>query len=377
MRTDFLNSNQAVAEAAIISGLKFFAGYPITPASDLMEYLSERLPKYGGVVFQAEDELAAINAIIGASWAGAKAMTATSGPGLSLMAESIGFAAMVEAPIVIVNNMRVGPSTGIATMPSQGDVFAARWNSHGPYPVVVYAPTSAQEAFDLTVKAFNTAEKLRVPVILLQDAALAHTRETVVIKEPPEIEIINRKKPDVPPERYKPFEPDPNDLVPPMAVYGEGYYVSAESLVHDERGYYVTSNDVYRRLVSRLLKKLEVHRDYIIEYKTYYADDADYMFIAFGSVARNVLALVRELRAEGTKVGLFVPKTLWPLPEKEMREICKCAKLVFVVEMNNGQLAMDVKRIIGEDRTVSLSFLTIDVPLPDEVLEAVRSYLKG
>ncbi|HID73097.1 TPA: hypothetical protein EYP38_04095, partial [Candidatus Micrarchaeota archaeon] len=290
-----------------MSGLKFFAGYPITPASDLMEYLSERLPKYGGVVFQAEDELAAINAIIGASWAGAKAMTATSGPGLSLMAESIGFAAMVEAPIVIVNNMRVGPSTGIATMPSQGDVFAARWNSHGPYPVVVYAPTSAQEAFDLTVKAFNTAEKLRVPVILLQDAALAHTRETVVIREPPEIEIINRKKPDVPPERYKPFEPDPNDLVPPMAVYGEGYYVSAESLVHDERGYYVTSNDVYRRLVSRLLKKLEVH---IKAFARANADNPDFSAILMREMASGGVNMPTRAREQMQRILFLLNKTL-------------------------------------------------------------------
>ncbi len=362
----FLSSNQAVAEGALDAGMNFFAGYPITPSSDLMEYLAKRMLERGGVFYQAEDELAAINAIIGASWAGAKAMTATSGPGFSLMAEGIGFAAMVEAPIVIVNNMRAGPSTGIATAPSQGDVLCSRWCSHGDYPVVVLAPYSAQEAYDLTIKAFNIAEKLRIPVILLQDAILAHAREPVVRRK---TTIVNRKKPTLSPSKYKPFEPDPEDLVPPMAIYGEGYHVIAESLCHDEEGFYDPSPETYNRLVSRLVNKIRVNMNIVLEYSEYLTDNADYLFISFGSTARSLLPVIGYLREKGVRAGLLRLKTLWPLPEDVIRDLSLRAKRVIVVEVNSGQLVLDVKRIVGAEKTCSLTFLIPDIPLPDEILE--------
>jgi 2-oxoglutarate ferredoxin oxidoreductase, alpha subunit (EC 1.2.7.3) len=211
-----------VAEGAMAAGLGVYVGYPITPSSDMFEYLSEELPKRGGVVFQAEDEIASINALVGASLAGAKAMTATSGPGFSLMMEGIGFAAMVEAPLLVVDVMRAGPSTGIATQVGQGDIFQARWGSHGVYNLVAYAPASAQEAYDYAVRSFNAAYMVRTPVILMTDGALAHTRERVMLRDPGELEVVGRKRPNVPPDQYRPYRPDPEDLVPPMAFYGRG-----------------------------------------------------------------------------------------------------------------------------------------------------------
>ncbi|HEW93271.1 MAG TPA: 2-oxoacid:acceptor oxidoreductase subunit alpha, partial [Thermoprotei archaeon] len=315
MRVEFLTSNETCAEGAMAAGLNVYIGYPITPSSDLFEYLAEKLPKRGGIVYQGEDEIASINALVGASLAGAKAMTATSGPGLSLMQEGIGLAIMLEAPLVIVSDMRTGPSTGIATQIGQGDIMQARWGSHGPYNLVVYAPASAQEAFDYTVKAFNTAVRLRVPVIVLMDAILAHTREKVVIKEPGEIEVVEFKKTKKHPGEYKPYEYDPDDLVPPIAFFGEGYKVLHESLAHDERGYYKTSPEVYRPLVERFIEKVNRNRKYVVASKDYYADDAETLFIAIGSVARSTLALVRDLRESGLKVGLFRPISIWPFDE--------------------------------------------------------------
>ena len=371
----FLNANQAAAEGAITAGLKFFAGYPITPASDLFEYLAKKLPKYGGVVVQSEDEIAAINAIIGASWAGAKAMTATSGPGFSLMAESIGFAAMTETPIVIIQNMRAGPSTGVATATGQGEVMQSRWVSHGHYGIVVLTPFSSQEAYDLTIKAFNIAERLRVPVVVLMDYVLVHTRERVVLKKPPEVEVLERKKPTKPPGEYRPYEPDPEDLVPPMANYGEGYAVLVESMAHDERGYYAPVDDVYERLVKRLVDKIEVNRHMVVESATYHTDDAEVLFVAFGSVARSVMSVVKEARMEGKKYGLFRPISLWPLDEEGLRKAAENAEQVIVVEMNYGQLVREVERIVRDKPVHLVPLLKLDLPTPEEIVEAARRWL--
>ncbi|MET1101468.1 MAG: 2-oxoacid:acceptor oxidoreductase subunit alpha [Pyrodictiaceae archaeon] len=373
-RREFLTGNQAMAEAAIVSGLKVFVGYPITPASDLFEYLSEKLPKYGGVVFQAEDEIASINALVGAVYAGAKAMTATSGPGFSLMVESLGLAAMLEAPIVIVYDMRAGPSTGIATGTGQGDVMQSRWGSHGIYMDVVYAPWSVQEAYTLTIKAFDTAWRLRVPTIVLSDAVLAHTRELVIVHEPGEIKVFDRKKPKEPPGVFKPFKPDPEDLVPPMAFYGEGYAVFAESLSHDERGYYTTDKKVYESLVRRLVDKVERNRKLVVESASYYVEDAETLIVAFGSLARNVLALVKDLRREGKKVGMWRPKSLWPLDTDGLLRAAEGVKQVIVVEMNYGQLYLEVSRILGptgkEVRLVPI--LYPELPSPEEIYEKMK-----
>jgi 2-oxoglutarate ferredoxin oxidoreductase subunit alpha len=369
-RREFLTGNQAMAEAAIAAGLRVFVGYPITPASDLFEYLAEKLPEYGGVVFQAEDEIASINALVGAVYAGAKAMTATSGPGFSLMAEGIGFAAMVEAPIVIVYNMRTGPSTGIATGTGQADVMQARWASHGHYPVVVLSPWSVQEAYNVVLKSFDVAWRLRVPAIVLADAVVAHTRELVVVHEPGEISTAGRKPPREPPQRFKPFEPDPDDLVPPMAFYGEGYAVLAESLVHDERGYYTTNPAKYEALVRRLNEKVERNKHLVVESRSYMVDDAETVIVAFGSLARNVLALVKELRGQGKRVGLWRPVSLWPLDADGLVKATSRASRVIVVEMNLGQLYLEVSRILAPHgkRVEHVPVLTPQLPDPDTLL---------
>ncbi|MGC9191910.1 MAG: 2-oxoacid:acceptor oxidoreductase subunit alpha [Conexivisphaera sp.] len=380
MRAEFLDSNQAVAEGAMAAGLGVYVGYPITPSSDMFEYLSEELPRRGGVVFQAEDEIASINALVGASLAGAKAMTATSGPGFSLMMEGIGFAAMVEAPLLVVDVMRAGPSTGIATQIGQGDILQARWGSHGVYNLVAYAPASAQEAYDYAIKSFNAAYTVRTPVILMTDAVLAHTREKVVLRDPGELEIVGRKKPTVPPEQYRPYRPDPEDLVPPMAFYGEGYHPIAESLTHDERGYYKTDDEVHRALVERLVRKIEVNKGKLVASRSYFAEDAEVLFVAIGSMARNLLALVRELRGRGVRAGLFRPISLWPFDDESFIRAAARARYIVTAELNQGQLYQIVKWALWDNRdkvanptVLNLSMPYPTLPSPDEMLGEIES----
>jgi len=375
LRVKFQPGNIAVSEGAIVAGLKFFAGYPITPVNEIFEYLSHELPKHGGIIYQAEDEIAAINAIIGASWAGVKAMTATSGPGFSLMAESIGYAVMVEAPIVVVYSMRAGPSTGVATGTGQGDVIQSKWASHGHYELIVLAPNSVQECFDLTIEAFNLAERFRVPVIVLIDAVLSHMAEKYVWKSPKEVKLITRKKPKVPPEQYKPFNPDTEDLVPPMACYGEGYAVLAESLSHDERGYYDPSRETYAKLVKRLTMKIIRNKHKIVMSETYMASDAEILFIAFGSVSRVVHAIVRELRKKGIKAGLFRPITLWPLDDVKLKEAAESARKIVVAEMNYGQLYREVLTILRDREVHLLPIITPDPPIIDDIYSAIGELL--
>lgn len=375
MKVKFQPGNIAVSEGAIVAGLKFFAGYPITPVNEIFEYLSHELPKHGGIIYQAEDEIAAINAIIGASWTGVKAMTATSGPGYSLMAESIGYAVMVEAPIVVVYSMRAGPSTGVATGTGQGDVIQSKWSSHGHYELIVLAPNNVQECFDLTIEAFNLAESFRVPVIVLIDAVLSHMAEKYTWKSPKEVKLITRKKPKVPPEQYKPFKPDPEDLVPPMACYGEGYAVLAESLSHDERGYYDPSRETYAELIKRLTMKIVKNKHRIVMSETYMTSDADFLFIAFGSVSRVVHAIVRELRKKGVKAGLFRPITLWPLDDIKVKEAARSAKKIVVVEMNYGQLYREVLSILRNREVHLLPIITPDPPVIDDIYSAIGELL--
>ena len=375
MEVRFQSGNIAVSEGAMVAGLKFFAGYPITPVNEIFEYLSQELPKYGGIIYQAEDEIAAINAIIGASWAGVKAMTATSGPGYSLMAEGIGYAVMVEAPIVIVYSMRAGPSTGVATGTGQGDVIQSKWTSHGHYELIVLAPNCVQECFDLTIEAFNLAEKYRVPVIVLIDAVLSHMSEKYVWKSPSEVKLITRKKPAVPPEQYKPFKPDPEDLVPPMACYGEGYAVLAESLSHDERGYYDPSKETYAKLVERLTMKIIKNKKNIVMSETYMTSDANILFIAFGSVSRVVHAIVRELRSKGIRAGLFRPITLWPIDDEGLRKVASKAEKVIVVEMNYGQLYREIMNILRNKNVLLAPVISPDPPTIDDVYSSIGEIL--
>lgn len=372
MRKTFASGNIAIAEAAMTAGLRFYAGYPITPSSEIMEYLAEHMPLRGGIVVQMEDEIASINAIIGASWAGAKAMTATSGPGLSLMAEGLGLAVMTETPIVVVDVMRAGPSTGVPTKTTQADIFQVRWLAHGDYIIPSYAPWSVQEAYDLTIKAFNTAEKLRTPVILLSDAVIAHLWEPLTIYERGEVEVVERKKPTTR-EDYKPYLPG-KDLIPPMACFGEGYKVLVESLTHDERGYYAPSTTYHRNTALRLTLKILKNLDYIFDYEAYFMDDADVALVSYGSTARTVYAAVRELRRRGVRAGLLRLKTLWPIDEEKLYNAVKADKLI-VVENNIGKLFMDMRRIFRDRDVYPSPILTLELPTVKEALEVMEQWL--
>lgn len=349
-----MQGNEAIAKGAIVAGCRFFAGYPITPASEIAEHMARLLPKVGGIFIQAEDELAAISMIIGASWGGKKAMTATSGPGFSLMQEGIGYACVTETPCVIVNMQRGGPSTGQPTFPAQGDVYQARYGSHGDYALIVLAPSTVQEAFQLTIDAFNYSEKYRVPVILLGDEIIAHTRETVDVPPLEGIEIFNRKKPKEPPEAYVPFRADEDD-VPPMANFGEGYHLLVDGQLHDERGVRAGSDpEISARLVKRLWEKIENKVDEITKYESYYMDDAEIAVITYGTPSRSALRAVKDARKEGIKVGLVKLLTIWPFPDKLIREISEQVSRIIVPEMNMGKIHREIKRASCADIQIDL-----------------------
>lgn len=368
----FMNGDVACAEGAIAAGCRFFAGYPITPATEIAEHLSERMPEIGRIYIQMEDEIASIAAIIGASYAGLKTMTATSGPGFSLMQENIGLAIMTETPCVVVDIMRGGPSTGQPTMPGQQDVMQARWGSHGDYEIIALAPSSVQEMFDLTVEAFNLSETYRVPTLLLADEIIAHMWEKVVIPSAEKIKITNRKKPNASPESYMPFMPDDN-LVPPMACFGEGYRFHATGLTHDEHGYPKTSSsEVQEQLVKRLCDKIRKNADRIIRVEETMVNDADVVVVAYGIVARAALSAVRKAREEGIKAGLLRLITLWPFPEKHVAKIAKRVKKIIVPEMNCGQMVREIERAAKETPVAFLSKLGEEPHTPTEILEAIR-----
>lgn len=359
-----LSGNMAIAEGAMRAGLTFFAGYPITPASEIMEYLAERLPKRGGVVVQMEDEIASAMAAIGASWAGAKSMTATSGPGFSLMLESISFAVISETPLVFVHVMRAGPSTGIPTKAGQADVFQARWGAHGDYVIPVYAPWGAQEAFDLTIKAFNVSEELRTPAIVLSDAVIAHTWEPVELEK--EVAIVERR---VGPEG------EMGALVSPMPVFGRGLRGIVESLIHDERGYYAQDPSTFRHFITRLRDKVLARLGEIYEHEAYWIDGADVVLVSYGSTARAAFVAARKLREKGVRAGFLRLKTLWPLDEQAMEKALGGASKVFVVENNIGKVYLDVRRAARHADVVSVPLLTTEAPSPSEVLASVRGLL--
>jgi len=368
----FMNGDVACAEGAIAAGCRFFAGYPITPATEIAEHLSERMPEFGGIYIQMEDEIASIAAVIGASYAGLKAMTATSGPGFSLMQENIGLAAMTETPCVIVDIMRGGPSTGQPTLPGQQDVMQAKWGSHGDYGIIALTPSSVQEMFNLTVEAFNLSETYRVPTLLMGDEIVAHMWEKVVIPPASEIKIVNRKKPHVSPDKYEPFMPD-DDLVPPMACFGEGYRFHATGLTHDEYGYPKTqSSEVQSRLVRRLCEKISKNEDEIIKVEETTLEDADVIVVAYGIVARAALSAVRKAREAGIKAGLLRLITLWPFPEKHIAKVAERAKVIVVPEMNCGQIVREVERASKETPVAFLSKLGEDPHTPKEILEVIR-----
>jgi len=368
----FMNGDLACAEGAISAGCRFFAGYPITPASELAERMSERLPQVGGVYIQMEDELASMNAVLGASWAGSKAMTATSGPGFSLMMENLGLGVMLETPCVLVNIQRAGPSTGLPTMTGQGDMMQARWGSHGSYEIIALAPISPQDIFDLTILAFNLSEKYRVPVLIMADEVVGHMSEKVTMPTIEEKDLIERRRPKMESGEYLPYKPDA-DLVPPMAIAGEGYHFHVTGLTHDERGYPVMTAEAQDQLVRRLVDKIRLNRQDIIKYKEFQVEDADIIVCAYGISVRIAQLAVRMARDEGIRTGLLQLITVWPFAEQRIRELSLQAKAFVVPEINYGQIVLEVERCAGDRaRTILVPHMGGSVHSPQTILEAIR-----
>ncbi len=373
MITQLIQGNHASALGALAAGCRFFAGYPITPSSEIAEFMARELPKLGGKFIQMEDEIASIAAVIGASVGGLKAMTATSGPGFSLMQENIGYAIVAEIPCVIVNVMRAGPSTGLPTSPAQGDVMQARWGTHGDHPIIALAPATVREAFDLTVVAFNFAEQYRTPVILLMDEVVGHMREKVELPELGTGDIVNREMPTVPPEWYEPFG-NPTSDVPPLAPFGEGYRYHITGLLHDPRGFPTERLDEIQPWLQRIFRKLERHLDEICMSEEDGIDDARILVVAYGSTARAARQAVKIARARyGRKVGLLRLKTLWPFPEATLEKAAENVQRVIVAEMNLGQIALEVERIVGRSKVLRVGRADGRIVAPEEIVDAMRA----
>ncbi|MGD2157630.1 MAG: 2-oxoacid:acceptor oxidoreductase subunit alpha [Anaerolineales bacterium] len=346
-----MHGDYACAEGAIAAGCTFFAGYPITPSTEIAERLARRLPEIGGVFIQMEDELGSMAAIIGASAAGARAMTATSGPGLSLMMENLGLAIMLEVPCVVVDIQRGSPSTGLPTMAGQSDVMQAQWGSHGDYEIVAYAPASPQELFDLTVLSFNIADRYRTPVILLGDEVIGHMMERVIIPPAEKIDLWQRKHPKISPDSNGPFQAflvQDEDLVPPIAHAGEGYRVHFTGLTHDARGYPDMNAETHHNLITRLVDKIRRNSAQIIRLEEYYLQDAEVVVLAYGCTARSARHAVREARQLGIPAGMLRLISVWPFPEDQIRELANQVQAYIVAEMNLGQISRELERHVSQ-----------------------------
>ena len=338
----FMHGNEAAAEGAIAAGCRFYAGYPITPSTEIAEILSGRLPEVGGVFIQMEDEIASMAAVIGASLGGMKAATATSGPGFSLMQENLGFAVASEIPCVIVNVQRVGPSTGLPTKAAQGDVMQARWGTHGDHPIIALCPSSVQEAFTLTVRAFNLAERYRTPVILLMDAIVAQLKEKVEL--PAQLDVLERPMPTDPPSKYKPF-PFTRGEVAPLAPFGREYRYHVTGLLHDEHGFPTEDPDVVNRWWDHMNTKLGAHLDDIVRWEEDRLADAEIAIVAYGASARAAQHAATLARAQGIRAGVFKLQTIWPFPEAAIRTLAQHVPQIVVPEMNLGQVRYEVERL--------------------------------
>ena len=368
-----LQGNQAVVEGAIAAGVKFFAGYPITPSTEVAESLAEKLPKNGGKFIQMEDEIASIGAVIGAALTGKKVMTATSGPGFSLKQELIGYACAAEIPLVIVNVQRVGPSTGQPTSPSQGDVMQARWGTHGDHWLIALTPASVPECFELTLRAYALSEKSRVPVILLMDEVIGHMREKIELPDDySDFPQAERKQPDCAPEDFKAYATD-ESLVPAMPAFGSGYRWHVTGLVHDETGFPKGTPAATLAAANRQRAKLENNLDDIVQVENYRMEDADFAVVAFGGAARTAYETVDMARAEGLKVGLVRPVTIWPFAEAQMKELAGRVKGILVHELNCGQYVHEVERAVNGKVPVSLYAKYDNEPAtPAQLLEEVK-----
>ncbi|NMB27146.1 MAG: 2-oxoacid:acceptor oxidoreductase subunit alpha [Tissierellia bacterium] len=368
-----MQGNEACVEGAIAAGMRFYAGYPITPSTEIAELSAAKLPRIGGKFIQMEDEIASISAIIGASLTGYKAMTATSGPGFSLKQEGIGYAAISETPCVIVNVQRGGPSTGLPTFPAQGDIMQARWGTHGDHSIIALYPSTVREIYDTTIKAFNLAEKYRTPVILLMDEVIAHMREKIEIPNIDEVEIYNRKKPKSSPSEYLPFHVREGDIVPEMVNFGEGYRFHVTGLVHSETGFPTNDHKIAENLITRLINKIQDNVEDIVEYEEYRLEDAEKVIIAYGATARSVKSAIDSLREEGCKIGMFRPITIWPVAQKQIEEMARKVKKVSVIEMNMGQYFLEIDRIAGKYTTVNqYGRVHGELITPEEIISFIK-----
>jgi 2-oxoglutarate ferredoxin oxidoreductase subunit alpha len=368
----FLNGDIACAEGAISAGCRFFAGYPITPATEVAERMSERLPQVGGVFIQMEDEIASMNAVLGASWAGVKAMTSTSGPGFSLMMENLGLGVMLETPCVLVNVQRAGPSTGLPTLAAQGDMMQARWGAHGHYEIIALVPDSPQEIFDLTILAFNLSEQYRVPVLVMTDEAVGHMSEKVVIPQINSKDLVDRPRPKVAPNKYLPYD-SRQGLVPPMAIAGEGYRFHVTGLTHDDKGYPEMTAEAQDKLIRRLVDKIRLNTKDIIRYEEVNVEDAEVIVVSYGITARVARYAVQEARNEGIKAGLLRLITVWPFAEDRIRKLASKVKAFVVPEINYGQIVREVERCAaGKARARLVPHMGGSVHLPETILEVIR-----
>ena len=373
----FMLGDHAAAEGALLAGCRFFAGYPITPATEIAERMSVRLPQIGGVYIQMEDELASMNAILGASWAGVKSMTATSGPGFSLMMENLGLGIMLETPCVLVNVQRGGPSTGLPTLVGQQDMMQARWGSHGDYEIIALVPTSPQELFDLTIRAFNLSEKYRTPVLVMTDAEIGHMTEKVIIPPPEEIELVTRpevRRGDVAPDHFRIFrDGDGNGYVSPMARAGQGFRIHVTGLTHDERGYPGMNAETQEWNVRRLITKIRAHRDDIIQVEEKNLEDAEVVVVSYGISARTSLWPIELARREGIRVGYLRLITVWPFPEDRIRALAKQVRAFVVPEINMGQIVREVERCAaGQAEVFGANKPGGDILEPEQVLDVIR-----
>jgi len=376
----FLLGDYAAAEGAIMAGCRFFAGYPITPATEVAERMSTRLPQVGGIYIQMEDELASMNAILGASWSGAKSMTSTSGPGFSLMMENLGLGIMLETPCVLVNVQRGGPSTGLPTLVGQQDMMQARWGSHGDFEIIALSPNSPQELFDLTIRAFNLSEKFRTPVLVMTDAEVGHMTERVIIPPPEEIELVERplvRKGDVEPDHfriYRDLKPGNDGDVSPMAIAGEGFRFHVTGLTHDERGYPAMNAEASEWNIKRLVNKIRLHRDEIIQVEERDIENAEIIVVSYGISARTSLWPVEQARKEGIHIGYLRLITVWPFPEERIRTLAKKIRAFVVPEINDGQIVREVERCAaGQTKVIGVNRLGGDILEPQRVLSALRT----
>jgi len=371
-RVELVQGNQACALAAVDAGCRFYAGYPITPSSEIAEAMAAALPPRGGIFLQMEDEIASMGAILGASLAGRKAMTASSGPGFSLMQEHIGYAAFTEIPCVVVNVMRAGPSTGLPTSPAQGDLMQARWGTHGDHPIIVLAPASVAEVYALTVEAFNLSERYRTPVILLYDEVVGHVRERVLLPDPSSVGLVERPRPEGAVAGYRPYAATESG-VPPLADFGSGRRFHVTGLTHDERGYPTQDAAAVSRLQERLHAKLERGRGSIVSWEAAGVEDAETIVVAIGIAARAARQAMTVARARGERVGVFRPRTLWPFPDRELAELAGRARRVLVAEMNMGQMLREVERSVAGRAPVLACLRADGLPLtPENVLASLE-----